>query len=118
MLAASAATGLCLAEDAGLRAHYMLNHPEYDADTLRSEFVRDLAAGRPTRLPSGYFPRGDASAMPVAFWRPQAVRLFQNWLEGVAAARRDGPYRGPAKNSCIARSMKATSRGRRKDAAM
>ncbi len=114
VLASRPDAGLCLAEEPGARAHYMLNHPEYDADTLRREYLRDRAAGRPVRAPEGYFPRDDVSAEPVAYWRPQAVRLFQNWLEGVAEVA----YRGAEKNACIVRSMNATSRGRRKDAAM
>lgn len=113
VLAARADSGLCLADEPATRAVYMLNHPEYDADTLRREYLRDRVAGRPVRPPEGYFPHGGLAAEPVAFWRPQAVRLFQNWLEEVA-----GGYRVAAKKSCIVRSMKAMSCGRRKDAAM
>lgn len=114
VLAARDDTGLCLADEPGAGAVYMLNHPEYDADTLRREYLRDLASGRPVRAPENYFPNGNPAADPVAYWRPQAVRLFQNWLEQVADRR----YGRPAKNSCIVRSTKATSSARRKEAAM
>ena len=118
VLADCGETGLGLASDPSARAHYMLNHVEYDADTLAREYARDRAAGRPVRQPRGYFPMDDPSATPVAFWRPQAVRLFRNWLDEVAAVRDAATYSGRAKKSCIERSMKATSPGRRKDAAM
>jgi len=84
VLARSAETGLCLVEDAPGRAHHLFNHPEYDADTLGREFARDLRAGLPARLPVGYFPGDNAALAPVATWRPQALRLFRNWLGLVA----------------------------------
>lgn len=118
ILAQSPETGPCMVEDRAARAVYVMNHLEYDADTLGREYVRDIAAGRPVRLPAGYFPRNDPSATPVPYWRPQAVRVFQNWLEQVAASRETPLQAGAEKNSCMARSMKATSLGRRNDAAM
>ncbi len=73
-------TGPCLVEDRARRAHYMFNHLEYDADTLKLEYLRDLASDRPTRLPENYFPDEDPSQPPVNFWRASAATLFNNWL--------------------------------------
>lgn len=118
ILAQSPETGPCMAEDRAARALYMLNHIEYDAETLAREYVRDVAAGRSIHLPVGYFPRNDPAARPVAFWRPQAVRVFQNWLEEVAVLRDCAAQPRAAKKACTARSMKATSSARRNEAAM
>ena len=73
-------TGPCLVEDRARRAHYMFNHLEYDADTLKLEYLRDLASDQPTRLPENYFPDEDPSQPPVYFWRASAATLFNNWL--------------------------------------
>lgn len=88
VLADSTETGLCLAQDTVRRAHLMLNHLEYDADTLAREYARDLAAGAAPAVPRDYFPGDDPGAVPVACWRPHARRFFANWLEDVAAGAR------------------------------
>ncbi len=41
-------TGPGLVWDAGLGHAHMINHLEYDADTLHGEYVRDRAKGTPT----------------------------------------------------------------------
>jgi homoserine O-succinyltransferase len=80
LLAASEDAGLCLVEDRGNRAVYMLNHLEYDAETLRDEFCRDQRAGKPVNIPRGYFPDDDPRCAPVNVWRPYGRLLFANWL--------------------------------------
>ncbi|HXV26050.1 MAG TPA: homoserine O-succinyltransferase [Alphaproteobacteria bacterium] len=81
VLAESAEAGLCLAADPHLRLICMFNHLEYDADTLRKEWLRDRALGRVTALPKNYFPGEDPQSAPVATWSASARRLFGNWLE-------------------------------------
>jgi homoserine O-succinyltransferase len=83
VLADSADTGLCLIEDRGNRAVYMFNHLEYDAETLREEFLRDRLAGKPADVPSNYFPNDDAARSPANVWRPLAYLLFSNWLDEI-----------------------------------
>jgi homoserine O-succinyltransferase len=80
VLAASAEAGLCLVEDRGNRAVYMFNHLEYDAETLRNEFLRDQQAGKPVGIPRGYFPGDDPRREPANVWRPYGHLLFANWL--------------------------------------
>jgi len=79
VLAASPEAGLCLVEDRG-SAVYMFNHLEYDADTLRDEFLRDRQAGKPIDLPRAYFPGDDPQRAPMNVWRPYAHLLYANWL--------------------------------------
>jgi homoserine O-succinyltransferase len=93
ILADSADAGLCLVEDRGNRAVYMFNHLEYDAPTLRDEFLRDRSAGRPAGIPVNYFPEDDPARTPENVWRPFAHLLFRNWLGEVqrtASAREIG----------------------------
>jgi homoserine O-succinyltransferase/O-acetyltransferase len=81
ILADSREAGLCLVADPELRLVCMFNHPEYDAGTLREEFVRDRSLGRPIALPVNYFPGDDPEGAPKASWAEAAWRLFGNWLE-------------------------------------
>ena len=59
---------------------YMFNHLEYDTDTLRGEYERDLAAGMSPALPAHYFPGNDPSAKPAMTWRAHRNLLFGNWV--------------------------------------
>jgi homoserine O-succinyltransferase len=87
LLADSPEAGLCLAADPHLRLICMFNHLEYDAGTLRDEYVRDLRQGRPIKLPANYFPGDDPQATPEARWADAASRLFGNWLEELHRSR-------------------------------
>jgi homoserine O-succinyltransferase len=91
VLADSVDAGLCLIEDRENRAVYMFNHLEYDAVTLRDEFLRDRSAGKPAGIPANYFPEDDPTRAPENVWRPFAHLLFRNWLGEVqrTASRRE-----------------------------
>ena len=80
ILAESAESGLCLMEDVPHRAVYMFNHLEYDADTLKREYRRDLETSKNVRLPYNYFPDDDPDKSPVNQWRSYAHLLFWNWI--------------------------------------
>ncbi len=82
-LLGSAQVGPCLVEDASHRALYVFNHLEYDSDTLRDEYERDLAAGIPARMPVNYFPDDDPSQAPLNRWRSHAHLLYGNWLNQI-----------------------------------
>lgn len=59
---------------------FITGHPEYDAETLHQEYLRDKAAGLPIRVPENYFPGDDATLPPVDRWRGHANLIFSNWL--------------------------------------
>ncbi len=59
---------------------FITGHPEYDADTLKKEYLRDVAAGKPIELPKNYFPQNDPTQEPPATWRSSANLLYSNWL--------------------------------------
>ena len=55
-------------------------HPEYDRETLRAEYDRDIAKGLAMAVPAHYFPNDDPAAEPIARWRSHAQLLYTNWL--------------------------------------
>ena len=62
------------------RQIFLMGHAEYDRDTLRNEYMRDLVAGVPVHVPENYFPDDDPNRKPVVTWRSCAHLLYSNWL--------------------------------------
>ena len=75
--------GPCLVEDPGHRALYVFNHLEYDRDTLKQEYDRDVADHISTRIPVNYFPEDDPSRPPSNRWRSHALLLYGNWINEI-----------------------------------
>ncbi|MEZ5752944.1 MAG: homoserine O-succinyltransferase [Paracoccaceae bacterium] len=82
-LLASGDVGPCLVEDPAHRALYIFNHFEYDSGTLKEEYDRDVAAGKPINVPVNYYPGDDPSRMPTNRWRSHAHLLYGNWLNEI-----------------------------------
>ncbi len=59
---------------------YLTGHAEYDAETLKSEYDRDVREGKPIEIPVNYYPDDDPSKDPLLTWRCHASLLFSNWL--------------------------------------
>lgn len=76
--------GPALINDTSTRSLLVLNHFEYEWDTLKREYERDNAAGVNTALPANYFPNDDPSHKPVNNWRWQGHLLYWNWLASLA----------------------------------
>ena len=76
-------TGPCLVEDSKHRALYIFNHFEYDSDTLKQEYDRDVAEGTPINVPMNYYPDNDPSQPPQNRWRSHAHLLYGNWITEV-----------------------------------
>lgn len=62
------------------RQIFVMGHSEYDADTLKNEYVRDLDKGLNPKIPANYFADDDPKKKPVVKWRSHAHLLFSNWL--------------------------------------
>lgn len=75
--------GPCLVEDPSHRALYIFNHFEYDSDTLKQEYDRDVAQGTPINVPDNYYPHNDPSLPPLNRWRSHAHLLYGNWVNEV-----------------------------------
>ena len=79
-LIASDQAGPCLVEDRAHRALYIFNHFEYDSDTLKQEYDRDLGNGTPINVPMNYYPENDPTRPPQNRWRSHAHLLYGNWV--------------------------------------
>ncbi|RID91322.1 homoserine O-succinyltransferase [Gemmobacter lutimaris] len=75
--------GPCLVEDPAHRALYIFNHFEYDSDTLKQEYDRDVAQGTPINVPMNYYPDDDPSRPPLNRWRSHAHLLYGNWINEI-----------------------------------
>ena len=62
------------------RQIFVTGHSEYDAETLKNEYLRDKNAGLPIEVPKNYFPGDDDSKDPLVTWRSHANLLYTNWL--------------------------------------
>jgi homoserine O-succinyltransferase len=80
LLAESDQAGVYLAISRDDRQLFVTGHPEYDPDTLRAEYQRDLAAGEECPVPCNYFPDDDPTRPPMVTWRSHANLLYANWL--------------------------------------
>ena len=75
--------GPCLVEDAAHRALYIFNHFEYDSDTLKQEYDRDVASATDINVPINYYPNNDPSKAPQNRWRSHAHLLYGNWINEI-----------------------------------
>ena len=62
------------------RQIFVMGHSEYDADTLKNEYFRDLEKGLNPVIPANYFSKNDPTKKPIVRWRSHAHLLFSNWL--------------------------------------
>ena len=80
ILASSKEAGVfVVATDRG-RQIFVTGHSEYDADTLKKEYLRDKNAGLPIAIPKNYFPDDDDTKEPLVRWRSCANLFYSNWL--------------------------------------
>ncbi|MCP5036537.1 MAG: homoserine O-succinyltransferase [Rhodobacteraceae bacterium] len=75
--------GPCLVEDKSHRALYIFNHFEYDSDTLKQEYDRDIVAGTPINVPMNYYPDDDPTQPPENRWRSHGHLLYNNWISEI-----------------------------------
>ena len=80
ILASSKETGVYAVTTKNGRQIFITGHSEYDADTLKNEYLRDLSQGKPITIPVNYFPNDDDTKEPIVSWRGHAHLLFSNWL--------------------------------------
>ncbi|MBQ8657518.1 MAG: homoserine O-succinyltransferase [Clostridia bacterium] len=80
ILASSEKTGVYAIASKNGRQIFITGHSEYDADTLKNEYLRDKSQGKPIKIPENYFPDDDESKDPLVSWRAHANLLYSNWL--------------------------------------
>ncbi len=80
ILSESEESGVYAVSDMSGRQIFLTGHSEYDPETLRNEYDRDISRGLPIRVPRNYFQHDDPTRPPVVRWRSAAYLLFANWL--------------------------------------
>ena len=80
VLSASPEAGVYAVKSPESKQVFLMGHAEYDPDTLKKEYLRDVAAGVDILLPENYFPENDPAQPPIVRWRSCAHLLYANWL--------------------------------------
>ena len=83
ILAYSSESGVGMVRCPKTKDLFILNHLEYDAKTLKDEFLRDKLENSEIALPENYFPNNDINLEPINRWRPYAFLLFSNFINEV-----------------------------------
>ncbi|MCS4487392.1 homoserine O-acetyltransferase MetA [Streptococcus sciuri] len=91
ILAAGDEVGLSILATKDLREVYSFGHLEYDRDTLKKEYLRDLKSHKKIQLPKHYFPNDDPNQVPKLCWNLPATTFFSNWIN--YAVYQETPYR-------------------------
>ncbi|MBR6008330.1 MAG: homoserine O-succinyltransferase [Clostridia bacterium] len=64
---------------------YVTGHMEYDLETLKNEYLRDINKGITDTFPVNYFPGNDPERSPRLVWRSHSSLLWRNWVDRVLA---------------------------------
>jgi len=80
VLSYSEEAGVYAIKTDGCKQVFLMGHAEYDRDTLKKEYMRDLNAGLEIQVPAHYFPHDDHTQPPMVNWRSCANLLYTNWL--------------------------------------
>ena len=83
ILAFSPSSGVGMVRCPETKDLFILNHLEYDAITLKDEFLRDKSQNTKIDIPVNYFPNNDINLEPINRWRPYAYLLFTNFINEV-----------------------------------
>ncbi len=80
VLAASPDAGVYIVKSKGGKNFFVTGHPEYDAETLHEEYMRDLDKRDDVEMPVNYYPDNNPKQKPIVSWRSHANLLYTNWL--------------------------------------
>ncbi len=80
ILTESNAAGVHIVTTKNARQIFVTGHEEYDRDTLKKEYLRDVKKGIHPLIPQNYFPNDDPTQKPLFTWRSHAFLMFSNWL--------------------------------------
>jgi len=80
MISESEIAGVYIVGSKDEKRIFVTGHSEYDPDTLKEEYFRDINKGLDIHIPENYFPDDDPSQPPMVKWRSHANLLYTNWL--------------------------------------
>ena len=61
--------------------YYILGHIEYDKDTLKNEYLRDIEKGLKINKPRGYFINNNIDEGINFNWRENAIKFYKNLID-------------------------------------
>jgi homoserine O-succinyltransferase/O-acetyltransferase len=80
VISASKDSGVYIVASKEGRQIFVTGHPEYDSDTLKKEYERDINSGLKIDVPKNYFVNNNPNNDTLVTWRSHANLLFANWL--------------------------------------
>ena len=81
ILATTEGGSLAIAKTSDNRQFFVTCHTEYDRETLKLEYDRDMAKGLDSvKVPLNYFPDDDPTKEPRVTWKSAGQLLYSNWL--------------------------------------
>lgn len=80
ILSYSKEAGVCLVATKDRKQFFITGHPEYEATTLKDEYLRDKNKGLEIEVPANYFPNDNPNEEPLNRWRAHAYLFYTNWL--------------------------------------
>lgn len=76
-IASNDAIGAIILQSSNLHQTYLTGHPEYDTDTLKKEYERDLKKNLSISAPKNYF---NQHHQIQNTWKNSSHLIYQNWL--------------------------------------
>ena len=73
-------SGIHIISDMECRSFFITSHGEYDRNTLKNEYIRDINKGIDIDVPYNYFPNDDPEKEPEMNWKSAANIIYSNWL--------------------------------------
>ena len=83
ILADSEEAGVHMVATRDKRQIFLQGHSEYDWNTLKLEYERDIQRGADIHIPVNYFKDNDPSKRVIVKWSGHANLFFSNWLNFV-----------------------------------
>lgn len=80
LISESPEAGVYIVASKNMKRVFVTGHSEYEPDTLRKEYERDLQKGLNVQMPKNYFPFNNPALPPQVTWRSHGNLLYQNWL--------------------------------------
>lgn len=83
ILAESYEAGPHIIATKNLRQVFVQGHAEYDRETLKLEYERDVSKGLDVQVPKNYYKDDDPHKDVIIRWRGHASLFFSNWINYV-----------------------------------
>ncbi|WP_297633393.1 homoserine O-succinyltransferase [uncultured Clostridium sp.] len=80
ILSESEEAGIFIVSTKGFRQIFITGHLEYDRETLKNEYLRDVEKGARIEKPKNYFEENNIDKIKPVIWRGAANIIFSNWL--------------------------------------